>query len=622
MSQSRHATRLLQVRAGSNSKKNSHGLVCDIINTRLIQPRRRQSLSTSSTAALENTLQQQREQEGLVVPKAPPLDHLNQESHKQSSRQRHAPLKQQAQYYAYNQNLQRQLKWQQENSRESNQFFRAAQEWYEAADAQTKFLINKPLGQLTDQDWRDAQDVLQYWCQAGPASSKKKKRNARRNLKMTNNKHNSKNVEGGFYVARALPSSVLIYSVPNSLDLLERLIQELGAHHTKDTDGGVSTLQQQQKHVVSFAKVMLDSRYGNNWVERIVYNWKIVDQKQSQAHTQHQQQRQSIETATHPENTDGDSHRDLLPDPKSLLERIEDFSRQSNSLLQLNARVYTMIMEVVIRRDILNGKPRRTSSTGRSNQADALVATPSMRQAAEFVDSLLERMQQQQNNIGSGAGGGGSIPDRRAYEAVLDAWELVCDGNRAHRRLQEFCDEYDKYTQSKDSSSTNKSSRLSPVEPSRRMFHSVLTALARGPKSSHTMEECWNLVQQMKDYHASISSANTTEGSELLDLMPTTRTYNTLLTCTLHNPHVVDPVSKAESIFEEMGSVNLRDRVSYNILLEMYSRRGMANEAASLLEQMCKEYDTTLEKQLEPNTKSFNLVLSAWTKNQQHDKGT
>ena len=539
-------------------------------------------------------MQQQREQEGLVIGD----NHNNNDAANIVSTKLQSAEEERQQAIKI-------------KSRISNQLRKASHFQLELVTARTQELLwratsnNSNIKQVVPftkaEDWRDAADILLYWCQAGRSKSQKRKTMLRQQGRRQQQK------QGGGQHVVATPLEAVRQSVPQSLALLERMIQEhqalLLSSSSLDEESNQSEkmANDDRKGLLNTAqKVLLlqpsrpnnnnnnNINKSNNWLEQIAQNWSRVEAKQAQSqkhkHKRHEQQQQLKDTVK-------DEDIIEIPSPQKMLAKLKALVEASGGALPLTATVYQTIMDVALRQGIRKtGHSPQRSSRDASQKAGytTLIATPDMIETANYVESLLKDMQQA--NV---------PPTRLCYETVLKAWERACDGERAQCCLQELCD---RYAQERNANSANR--RL--LQPTRTEFHTVLSAMARGAKSAQTLDQCHALIAQMKDLHE----------KDALDTLPGVDTYNTLLTCTIHNPCVDDSTTQAERLFEELGQNNqfLRDRTTYTIMLEMYSKRGLASKAAELLKELYNKFEGTQDRNMEPNTKSFNLVMSAWTK--------
>ncbi|CAB9527961.1 Pentatricopeptide repeat-containing protein [Seminavis robusta] len=484
--------------------------------------------ASSSSSNSSTTLRRIREQEGLSIPQdtipATPA------SNKQYNNITHPNNKKRLQ----------------EHSRRNNRDFRHTQELLKAAQQRLQELKTVP--SWNPQDWRDAQQVMEFWL-------------------ATSNKGQQQQQQQKFHLSLEEHAN----TVQNALELLERMIQEQMAITQQ------STSQQQQEHQQdnpcgSLAKVILTR---TKWLDKITRHWQQLEKRTAQ-----QQQQQQLP----PQNT---FHEDFL----QKLEALVDDPSNSNGILHMNPRIYAMVMDVAARQTV-----RMASSSTKHSQEYhaggymAVLPTPELIAKVDYLESILWK-QMPQRNI---------LPDTVNYATVLQTWEYIGEGTRAQNCLQKICNLYENSQNSND----DNNNKMAHTPPNRECFQHVLNAFARGPKSPQTVDQCRQVMAQMQDYHS-------TRG---LDTAPTVRTYNTLLTCLLHNPFVEEPIAQAERLFRQEMPVELRDKQTYNILLEMYSKRGMADEASALLQKMYELYQETQEERVAPYTKSFNLVLSALNK--------
>jgi pentatricopeptide repeat protein len=494
----------------------------------------------------QNSLQRQRELEGLTRPKKdhgiPRSNSINRNNSNNNNNSPNNNNRNNAMMML----AAEKKKWQ-DMSRQNNQEFRQYQQLQKAATHRLVELQSIPRGALGVEEWRKAQQLMDFWC-SGQASVK----------------------DHAHYVT-------------NALCLLERLLQE---RNKILVEGNSDNRNKNNQCVVRLSETIL---MESQWLERVTRTWQTWIKRQSQ----HQRQRQQLHQQQQQhdlEERGGYNHQEHHHE--LFLDKLESLSDSAHGLLPMNARIYAMIMNVVPRQQS-NNNTNNTNKQQQQQQEERIAQV-------EYMESLLERMRQR--NI---------IPDRDHYTILLQAWEFLGEGSRAMSCLERLCDEALQHHQQQQDQ--KKSSSLpSLLQPTRDCFQSVLNALVRGPnKSPDTITQCRTIITKMKEYHKTMG----------WDTEPGIRAYNTLLLSLLHHsPHVGNNennddgsriMEQAEHIFRHEIPSQLRDKQTYHGMLELYSQRGLAQQATELLQHMYDDYRTTKNPRIAPYTKSFNLVLAA-----------
>jgi pentatricopeptide repeat protein len=119
-------------------------------------------------------------------------------------------------------------------------------------------------------------------------------------------------------------------------------------------------------------------------------------------------------------------------------------------------------------------------------------------------------------------------------------------------------------------------------------------------------EQAILLLQRMKLDYESGSNKN-----HLLD----THTYSTVLKA-LQKSNLADAVEKAEQIVNAMP---LPDTATYNILLNIYARKGKSKRAFKLVNQMKSDFESGKNRNCPPDTLTYQTTLNALTKTSRSD---
>ena len=197
-------------------------------------------------------------------------------------------------------------------------------------------------------------------------------------------------------------------------------------------------------------------------------------------------------------------------------------------------------------------------------------------------------------------------PDIVSYGAVIDC---IAKSNRRDaaeqceallRRLQEKVDAGDL-----------------AMRPNATIYSIIVNAWSRSPQPN-APDRAEALVQEMKD------TAKRTGDS---DMKPTRHTYTALLTAWARSKRS-DALDKAQAVFEEFSKNYRTTDLEYRALLNAWANRGDVAHMERLLQKMLKDYyqsrkEDSVNKNTEivPCTKSFNLLLSAYSKSGIVDAG-
>ena len=173
------------------------------------------------------------------------------------------------------------------------------------------------------------------------------------------------------------------------------------------------------------------------------------------------------------------------------------------------------------------------------------------------------------------------------------------------------------------------------------LYNAVLDCWAKSTPTPETASRALTFLEKMCDdnivpdvisyntvIHCLAQSGRVVDAEILLDQMkeagvhPNQITYNTLLATYTNRKggknrsrgsHRID-TNAAERLFEKMrkDSNITKDAVTYNTMLDAYSREGNIDKAETLLKEMLLE-----ESPVSPDSTSINTVINAWTKSGQ-----
>lgn len=188
-------------------------------------------------------------------------------------------------------------------------------------------------------------------------------------------------------------------------------------------------------------------------------------------------------------------------------------------------------------------------------------------------------------------------PDDISYATCIGAWsECSSHGPDACRHAEEILMRM--YNMNKDSNDTPR--------PTTRCFNAVLLAFANGGQRNGGGKRALELLRFMERLHS--------EG--YADLSPDTYTFNIVMKA-LANCGERGAARKANLLLQRMedsyakGETSLQPNLlSYNTVLDVYSKEGDAISAERLLDQMLKRDDALVK----PDSYSYTSVLTAWSR--------
>jgi len=104
-----------------------------------------------------------------------------------------------------------------------------------------------------------------------------------------------------------------------------------------------------------------------------------------------------------------------------------------------------------------------------------------------------------------------------------------------------------------------------------------------------------------------------TSSSSSLSIQPDVKTYTTVIKA-WSKSNATDAPEQCQRLLDEMTKATTTttlepNMVAYSAVMDAYARRGRAKEAEQVLRQMMMNGD-----EIEPSTRSFNIVLNAWSK--------
>jgi pentatricopeptide repeat protein len=240
----------------------------------------------------------------------------------------------------------------------------------------------------------------------------------------------------------------------------------------------------------------------------------------------------------------------------------------------------------------LNTKPDMVSYTCVVN-CWAKSRLPTASQRAEELLRTMKILSAQQGNEGL-------LPNSRTFNSVLNAFAQTGDAEKVEALLEEMNEEY--------------SNGNSAARPDFVSYTIVLRAwsksgsVAAPERAEAILARMWELFNSSKE-----------DGSHW-QTKPNAISYTTVLHCWALSRDEKG-ADRAESLFQEMkriasdeGDSDLApNTMSYNAILDAHARRGNAERAEALLEEMYTEYSRGNEN-TKPDLVSYNSVLNAMSK--------
>lgn len=217
--------------------------------------------------------------------------------------------------------------------------------------------------------------------------------------------------------------------------------------------------------------------------------------------------------------------------------------------------------------------------------------------AAERATEILRLMEDKSTSV---------YPDAVSYATCMGAWaDRASREPSAGRRAEEILMrmyERSRIREAVGDDSGEEGATAAP-RPTTRCFNAVLLAHAKGRQRGGG-KRALDLLRFME-------RLNSEEG--YTDLSPDRYTFNVVMNA-LANCGEVGASRKAEDLLRRMeGShdTNLRpDLLSYNTVLDAFSREGDPTRAERLLERMLKKGNDSVR----PNAHSYTAVLTAWSR--------
>lgn len=211
--------------------------------------------------------------------------------------------------------------------------------------------------------------------------------------------------------------------------------------------------------------------------------------------------------------------------------------------------------------------------------------------AAQRATDILLLMEEESTKVANSI----IAPDDVSYATCIGAWAECSSinsvaGNNAEAILMRM---YDR----------NKLSDNAP-RPTTRCFNAVLLAYANGGQRNGGGKRALELLRFMESLYA--------EGNT--DLSPDTFTFNIVMKA-LANCGEKGAARKANLLLQRMEDSFTKgylkpDLLSYNTVLDVFSKEGDAKSAERLLQQMLAKDDAMIE----PDSHSYTSVLKAWSK--------